>query len=136
MHFDQWAPYPVEGYDGTCYALFDTDDFSRYTWVMFYSRPGQMPAAFKALHKNIEKTHNCVIRGYRFDGQFQVGEIANWVQRKHLHIEPTPAYHHNAAGVEERVHRQHDDQANLNRLLRAYLPRRSFHFSSLLEDVC
>lgn len=112
LHVDQWGPYPVEGHDGTRYALFMTDDFTRYTWIESYSRPEQMPAAFKALHKNIEKTHNCVIRGYRFDGQFQVGEVANWVQRKHLHIEPTPAYHHYAAGVEERVHRTVREKAS------------------------
>lgn len=105
MHADQWGPYPVEGYDGTFYALFFTDDFSRFTWVQFYSRPAQMPTVFKAMHKQIEKAHNIIIRNYRFDGQFQVGDVMGFIQKKHIGVEPTPAYHHYAAGVEERVHR-------------------------------
>ncbi|KAL2293504.1 hypothetical protein FJTKL_05392 [Diaporthe vaccinii] len=64
------------------------------------------------MHKDIEKTHNYVIRGYRFDGQFQTGEIASWVQKKHIAVKPTPLYHHYAAGVEERVHRTLREKAS------------------------
>jgi hypothetical protein len=32
IHVDVWGPYPIEGFDGTRYFLFITDDCTRYTW--------------------------------------------------------------------------------------------------------
>ena len=31
VHIDVWGPYPIEGFDGTTYFLFITDDCTRYT---------------------------------------------------------------------------------------------------------
>lgn len=32
VHVNAWGPYPIEGFDGTRYFLFITDDCTRYTW--------------------------------------------------------------------------------------------------------
>jgi hypothetical protein len=105
IHVDQWGPYPVAGYDGEKFCLIFVDDAERFVWRRFYATPGDMPKAFKSMHNEIEMEHGVTIRAYRFDGQFQVGPVAAWLEAKHVATEPTVPYQHHMAGVAERTMR-------------------------------
>lgn len=111
MHADSWGPYPVEGYNGTKYIYVLVDDATRYTWMEEYNTATQLPDVFKALHRRIEKEHNCVIRSYRFDGEYQTGEIAKWLRHHAVTTQPTIPYQHYMNGVAERTMRTAREKA-------------------------
>lgn len=105
MHADTWGPYPIEGFDGSRYFLFITDDFSRYTWCERFSSKGELPELFRSLHKRIERTYGFTIRSYRFDGEFANGPIGKWCEKHSIGTEPTQPYAHYRNGVAERNNR-------------------------------
>src|SRR5207244_10292640 len=47
VHVDVWGPYPIEGFDGTKYFLFITDDCTRYTWTARFDRKYQLLDRFQ-----------------------------------------------------------------------------------------
>lgn len=51
LHVDVWGPYPIEGFDGTRYFLFITDD----TWSARFDKKYQLFEVFKSLVKLIQK---------------------------------------------------------------------------------
>ncbi|CZS92388.1 uncharacterized protein RAG0_02815 [Rhynchosporium agropyri] len=67
-----------------------------------YVNKGDVVDVFKKLHKRSEQSEGIIIRAYRFDGEFQVGEITNWLERKNIRIEPTITYQLYMNGVAER----------------------------------
>jgi hypothetical protein len=105
MHMDSWGPYSMEGYDGTKYFLFITDDATRYTWCARYSEKGDMYQTFKDLHRYSERSTGIVIRNYRMDGEFSRGPVGQYCVRKGLGVEATKPYQHYQAGPAERVNR-------------------------------
>ncbi|KAK1459354.1 hypothetical protein CMEL01_02353 [Colletotrichum melonis] len=105
FHADTWGPYPIEGFDGTRYFLFVTDDAKRFTFAAPISVKANLPKIFKRLHKTIEKTYNIKIRGYRFDNEFWKGPIGRWLVEQNCRVEPTVAWQHYMGGTHERVNR-------------------------------
>lgn len=53
VHVDDWGPCPTEGFDGTRYFLFITDDSTMYTWSARLDRKYQLLEVFKSLVKFI-----------------------------------------------------------------------------------
>jgi hypothetical protein len=105
MHADTWDSYPIERFDGTRYFLFITDNFTRYTWYARFFSKNELPKIFRTLHKRIERTHNFVIRIYRFNGEFSNGPIGKWCEKHETGMEPTVSYDHYQNGVRERANR-------------------------------
>ena len=102
MHADTWGPYPIEGYDGTHFFLLITDDYTRYTWCTPFSDKRDLPETFRALHKQIARTHKITIRKYRFDNEFSNGPIGRWCTKHGITMEPSEPYAHYMNGIAER----------------------------------
>lgn len=105
VHVDVWGPYPIEGFDGTRYFLFITDDCTRYTWSARFDRKHQLLDVFKALVRTIQKTYNIVIRCCRLDNEFENGPVGRWCDAQSISREPIEPYAHYQNGVAERVNR-------------------------------
>jgi len=105
MHVDTWGKYAVEGWDGTFYFLFITDDATRYTWCARYAEKKDLSRAFQQLHREIETSLNIKIRNYRLDGEFVEGPIGRWLRKKTIGIEVTQPYAHYQNGAAERPNR-------------------------------
>ena len=105
IHVDTWGKYPITGWDGTHYFLFLTDDATRFTWSARYSRKRDLPEVFKSLYTTIETSLNIKIRNCRFDGEFDPGPIARWLERKGVALETTEPYRHYQNGPAERSNR-------------------------------
>ena len=69
VHVDVWGPYPIEGFDGTRYFLFITDDCTRF------DKKYQLFEVFKSLVKLIQNVFNITIRCCRFNNGFERGPI-------------------------------------------------------------
>ena len=111
IHIDTWGPYPIQGWDGTKYITFLTDDATRYTWEIRTDTIGDIPNQVKQTHKRIERTLGIVIKRYRGDRQFQEGPLKHWWDVKGVEVEPTAPYSHHQVGVGERVNRTIREQA-------------------------
>ena len=105
VHVDSWGPYPIEGFDGTKYFLFITDDCTRYTWCARFDHKHQLFEMFKALVKFIQKTYDIVIRCCRLDNEFENGPIGRWCDAHAIAREPIEPYAHYQNGVAERTNR-------------------------------
>jgi len=102
---DTWGPYAIIGIEEVRYALFVTDDATRFTWVRFFSRKNEIPQTLTAIRKMIETTHDTVARRVRFDNEFYKKEIAYWAEQQGVTLEPSAAYAHHQVGTQERAHR-------------------------------
>jgi hypothetical protein len=105
VHVDVWGPYPIEGFDGTRYFLFITDDCTRYTWSARFDKKYQLFEVFKSLVKLIQKVFNITIRCCRFDNEFEQGPIGKWCNSHSIAREPIEPYAHYQNGVAERTNR-------------------------------
>ena len=105
VHVDVWGPYPIEGFDGTKYFLFITDDCTRYTWSARFDRKYQLFEVFKSLVKFIQKAYNITIRCCRLDNEFESGPIGRWCDAHSIAREPIEPYAHYQNGVAERTNR-------------------------------
>ncbi|KAJ6033764.1 hypothetical protein N7444_011535 [Penicillium canescens] len=105
VHMDVWGPYPIEGFDGTRYFLFITDDCTRYTWSARFDKKYQLFEVFKSLVKLIQKVFNITIRCCRFDNEFERGPIGKWCHSHSIAREPIEPYAHYQNGVAERTNR-------------------------------
>ncbi|KAF4990463.1 hypothetical protein FGRMN_8456 [Fusarium graminum] len=105
IHADVWGPYQIEAMDGTKYWLFFTDDATRFTWGIPFASKTDLPTTFRHLHYLIENGHGFTIRCYRFDGEFYLGPIGTWLDKKHIPFEGTVPYAHYMGGTHERVNR-------------------------------
>jgi hypothetical protein len=105
IHADAWGPYSIEGYDGSTRALVFVDDATRFTWIRLFKQKGDVVDKFKELHRSIERQFGVEIRAYRFDGEFQIGEVKDWVTRKSIAIQTVLPDQHHMAGVVERSFR-------------------------------
>ncbi|KGO69328.1 Integrase, catalytic core [Penicillium italicum] len=105
VHMDVWGPYPIEGFDGTRYFLFITDDCTRYTWSARFDKKYQLFEVFKSLVKLIQKVFNITIRCCRFDTEFERGPIGKWCSSHSIAREPIEPYAHYQNGVAERTNR-------------------------------
>ncbi|KAI3129614.1 hypothetical protein CBS147330_5244 [Penicillium roqueforti] len=105
VHMDVWGPYPIEGFDGTRYFLFITDDCTRYTWSARFDKKYQLFEVFKSLVKLIQKVFNITIRCCRFDNEFERGPIGKWCNSHSIAREPIEPYAHYQNGVAERTNR-------------------------------
>ena len=105
MHMDTWGPYGLEGFDGTKYFLFITDDATRWTWCARFPKKEDLYRTFKDLHRLIETSENITIRQYRMDGEFSRGPINDFCTRKGIGVEATKPYQHYQNGQAERVNR-------------------------------
>ena len=105
VHVDVWGPYPIEGFDGTKYFLFITDDCTRYTWSARFNRKYQLLEVFKSLVKIIQKAYNITIRCCRLDNEFERGPVGRWCDAHSIVREPIEPYAHYQNGVAERTNR-------------------------------
>jgi hypothetical protein len=105
VHADVWGPYPIEGFDGTRYFLFITDDYTRYTWTARFDKKHQLFGVFTSLVKLIQKAFNITIRCCRFDNEFENGPIGRWCASHSIAREPIEPYAHYQNGVAERTNR-------------------------------
>ena len=105
VHADVWGPYPIEGFDGTKYFLFITDDCTRYTWTARFNRKYQLFEVFKSLVKFIQKAYNITIRCCRLDNEFENGPVGRWCEAHSITREPIEPYAHYQNGVAERTNR-------------------------------
>ena len=105
VHVDVWGPYPIEGFDGTRYFLFVTDDCTRYTWSARFDRKYQLLEIFKSLIKFIQKAYNLTIRCCRLDNEFEKGPVGRWCDAHSISREPIEPYAHYQNGVAERTNR-------------------------------
>ncbi|KZZ88210.1 Ribonuclease H-like protein [Beauveria brongniartii RCEF 3172] len=105
VHVDTWGPYPIEGFDGTKYFLFITDDCTRYTWSARFDRKGQLLEVFKSLVKFIEKAYDITIRCCRLDNEFERGPVGRWCDAHAIAREPIEPYAHYQNGISERANR-------------------------------
>lgn len=105
VHVDTWGPYPIEGFDGTRYFLFITDDCTRYTWSARFDRKGQLFEVFKSLVKFIEKIYDITIRCCRLDNEFERGPVGKWCDAHAIAREPIEPYAHYQNGISERTNR-------------------------------
>jgi hypothetical protein len=94
VHVDVWGPYLIEGFDGTKYFLFITDDYTRYTWCARFDYKYQLLEMFKSLVKFIKKTYNIVIRCCRLDNEFENGPVGKWCDSHAIAREPIQLYAH------------------------------------------
>ena len=94
MHADTWGKYAIKGWDDTQYFLLITDDFTRFTWVIRFTRKKDLSQAFRKLYNDIETSRGIKIRNYRLDGEFSNGPIGQWLEKHHISIEPTTPYDH------------------------------------------
>ena len=93
-HVDVWGPYPIEGFDGTKFFLFITDDCTRYTWSARFDRTYQLFEGFKCLVKFIQKSYNITIRFCRLDNEFERGPMGRWCDAHSIFREPIEPYAH------------------------------------------
>lgn len=105
VHVDSWGPYPIEGFDGTKFFIFVTDDCTRYTWCARFDHKHELFEIFKTLLKFIQKTYNIVIRCCRLDNEFENGPIGTWCDAHAIAREPIEPYAHYQNGVAERTNR-------------------------------
>jgi hypothetical protein len=105
VHVDVWGPYPIEGFDGTKYFLFITDDCTRYTWSARFDHKYQLLEVFKSLVKFIQKAYNITIRCCRLDNEFENGPVGRWCDAHSIAREPIEPYAHYQNGVAERTNR-------------------------------
>ena len=112
VHVDSWGPYPIEGFDGTRYFLFITDDCTRYTWCARFDHKHQLFEMFKTLVKFIQKTYNIIIRCCRLDNEFERGPIGRWCDAHAIAREPIEPYAHYQNGVAERTNRTIRERAS------------------------
>lgn len=112
LHVDTWGPYPIEGKDGEKYAIFFTDDATRYTFVDFFTSKDEIGGIFRTIHRRIERTHDCKIKRYRFDNEFVRIGVTDWLEKHGVSIEPSAPYQHHQNGVAERANRTVRDRAS------------------------
>lgn len=105
VHVDVWGPYPIEGFDGTKYFLFITDDCTRYTWSARFDRKYQLLKVFKSLVKIIQKAYNITIRCCRLDNEFERGPVGRWCDAHSIVREAIEPYAHYQNGIAERTNR-------------------------------
>jgi len=105
VHVDVWGPYPIEGFDGTKYFLFITDDCTRYTWSARFDRKYQLLEVFESLVKFIQKAYNITIRCCRLDNEFERGPVGKWCDSHSIAREAIEPYAHYQNGVAERTNR-------------------------------
>jgi len=105
IHMDTWGKYAIEGWDGTRYFLFLTDDATRFTWAIRYSKKSEMPDVFRKLYNKIETSLNIKIRNYRCDGEFSPGPVGRWLEKRGVGMELTQPDVHYQNGVAERANR-------------------------------
>ncbi|KAK4067059.1 hypothetical protein Purlil1_13929 [Purpureocillium lilacinum] len=105
VHVDAWGPYPIEGFDGTKYFLFITDDCTRYTWSARFRQKQQLFEVFKSLVNAIQKVYNITIRCCRLDNEFENGPVGRWCDAHSIAREPIEPYAHYQNGVAERTNR-------------------------------
>jgi hypothetical protein len=105
VHVDVWGPYPIEGFNGTKYFLFITDDCTRYTWSARFDRKYQLLEVFKSLIRFIQKSYNIIIRCCRLDNEFENGPVGRWCDAQSIAREPIEPYAHYQNGIAERTNR-------------------------------
>jgi hypothetical protein len=105
LHIDIWGPYPILGLNGERYAIFETDDATRHTWVDFLITKDTAASTLKRRFKNIQITHNFSVRRIRTDNEFLQNIINNLCKEEGITHEVTVPYAHWQNGVAERLNR-------------------------------
>ena len=112
LHVDTWGRYPVEGWDGSYYFLFVTDDFSRHTWSKGFFSKDQIPGLLWDIVQEIETTHDCVVRRLRCDNEFVQESVTGVCRERGISMEPIVPYAHHQNGTAERTNRTVRDKAS------------------------
>lgn len=105
LAIDTWGPYPIEGLDGVRYALFVTDDATRYTWVEFFNTKDKIHKLMQNKCKSIANNFDTTIKKIRADNEFDVASTREWAKRNGIVTEFTVPYTHHQVGTAERVNR-------------------------------
>jgi hypothetical protein len=102
---DSWGPYPIPGLKGERYAIFITDDATRFTWVIFMVTKDTLASITLKKILEIETVHNVKVRIVRFDNEFVQQNLTDPLNEKGVGIEPSVPYAHHHAGTGERNNR-------------------------------
>lgn len=106
IHVDTWGPYPLEGYDGSKYFIFITDDFTRKSWGRPFKNKTEIPELFRSMIRELETTENCTVRRIRVDNEFKNnGLIISWCEKHGKRLEAIVPHNHWSNGGAERVNR-------------------------------
>ena len=67
LHMDLFGPVFVNSLNKKSYCLVVTDDFSRFTWVLFLATKDETPEILKAFITRVENLHNHKVKIIRCD---------------------------------------------------------------------
>jgi hypothetical protein len=109
---DTWGPYPIYGLKGERWALFLTDDATRYTWAVFLTTKDLLAQAVIDLIQLLETSLNIKIRRARLDNEFLQKAVQEVTRNKGISIETSVPYAHHHAGTAERGNRAIRERAS------------------------
>jgi hypothetical protein len=109
---DTWGPYPIYSLKGERWALFITDDATRYTWVTFLTTKDTISTSVIDIFTLLENSLNITIRRVRFDNEFLQTTIQDMARQKGIAIEVSVPYAHHHAGTAERANRAIRERAS------------------------
>ena len=90
---------------GTKYALFFTDDYSKYTWVYCLKTREDLHIYVHKIAALIDRQYNHKLKRVRSDNEFVTNAITKYCDEQGVILEPSPAYEKNYVALAERTNR-------------------------------
>ncbi|CAM6116227.1 unnamed protein product [Calypogeia fissa] len=107
IHSDLCGPLPVPSLHGSRYIMTITDDFSRFTWVYFLKKKGEVFETFKHFKLHVEVKFPFKISSLRSDrgGEYTSERFNRFCHSQGIHRQLTVARTPHQNGVAERKNR-------------------------------
>ena len=107
LHVDLFGPVNRRSINGDAYCLVVTDDYSRFSWVMFMKLKSETSDCLKLLITRLETMFNLKIRRIRSDNgtEFKNRLMDDFCNTKGIHHEYSSPYVPQQNGVAERKNR-------------------------------
>jgi transposase InsO family protein len=94
LHMDLFGPTTYRSIGGNSYDLIVVDDYSRYTWVFFFSDKSNVFSMFKGFSKRAENKFDFKIKKVRSDNgsEFKNSKIEDYCDEKGIKHEFSAKY--------------------------------------------
>jgi transposase InsO family protein len=94
LHMDLFGPVQYLSISGNAYCFVVTDDFSRFTWVMFLRHKSETFKKFTELVPLLETKYTLKVRAIRTDngGEFCSKQMEDYCVERGIHHQTTAPY--------------------------------------------
>lgn len=107
LHMDLFGPVQYHSISGNVYCFVVTDEYSRFSWVMFLRHKSETFQNFSELVQLLETKYTLTVRAIRTDngGEFWNHQMRDFCAGRGIHHQPTAPYTPQMNGVAERKNR-------------------------------